>query len=291
MEKLKKGFYTAIGTPLLKDGSIDKESLEKEINMQIDAGASGLLLMGSMGMEASVPDKAYVDAVHTASAAVGGRVPLFVGAMDNSAQRVIERIERVKDCPFTAAVVTTPFYFANCEAVHCDFFEMIADKSDKPIFLYDLPGVTKCKITFDMVKRLAKHENIKGIKSGDMALERLIKQNIPEFEVLYSNIDCFDAALSFGLDKVLDGMFSSTPKNAEKFIKSAQSGDMDKCAKYLNNILLLRDTYAKHGVMQGFTVSMNLLGMEGNFAPDYFGKCSSEGAAEIEKIMREIGEL
>ena len=173
MEKLKKGFYTAIGTPLLKDGSIDKESLEKEINMQIDAGASGLLLMGSMGMEASVPDKAYVDAVHTASAAVGGRVPLFVGAMDNSAQRVIERIERVKDCPFTAAVVTTPFYFANCEAVHCDFFEMIADKSDKPIFLYDLPGVTKCKITFDMVKRLAKHENIKGIKSGDMALEGL----------------------------------------------------------------------------------------------------------------------
>ena len=89
MEKLKKGYYTALGTPLLKDGSIDKESLEKEINMQIDSGASGLLLMGSMGMEASVPDSAYAEAVYAASAAVGGRVPLFVGAMDNSAQRVI----------------------------------------------------------------------------------------------------------------------------------------------------------------------------------------------------------
>ena len=44
MEKLKKGFYTAIGTPLLKDGSIDKESLEKEINMQIIENLLKLLL-------------------------------------------------------------------------------------------------------------------------------------------------------------------------------------------------------------------------------------------------------
>lgn len=291
MEKLKKGFYTALGTPLLKDGSIDKESLEKEINMQIDAGASGMLLMGSMGMEASVPDKAYVDAVHTACGAVAGRVPLFVGAMDNSAQRVLERIERIKDCPYTAAVVTTPFYFAESDDLHCNFFKMIADKSDKPIFLYDLPGVTKCKITFEMVKTLSAHKNIKGIKSGDMVLGKLIRQNLPEFEVLYSNLDLFDAALCAGFDKVLDGMFSSTPKNAGRFIKSAHDGDMCACSKYLNNILFLRDTYIKHGVLRGFTVSMNELGMSGNFAPDYFGVCSKEGADEIIKVMHDIEEL
>ena len=57
MGKLKKGFYTALGTPVDNDGNIVAESLKKEIDMQIDAGASGLLLMGSMGMEASIISK------------------------------------------------------------------------------------------------------------------------------------------------------------------------------------------------------------------------------------------
>ena len=291
MNKLKDGFYTALGTPLNENGEIVAESLAKEINMQITAGASGVLLMGSMGMEASVPDKAYVEAVRAASEAVAGRAPLFVGAMDNSVQRVLERIEKIKEFDFTAAVVTTPFYFACGEAELNNFFEQIADKSPKPIFLYDLPVVTKCKITYPMIERLSKHKNIKGIKSGDMVLGRLIKRNIPDFEVLYSNIDNFDAAISFGLNKVLDGMFSATPKNAKLFIENALSGDIEKSGEYLDNILRLRDTYIKYGVMQAFTASMNRLGMDGNFAPDYFGVVCDEGKADVEKVMKAIGEI
>ena len=52
MARLKDGFYTALGTPLDKDGNLVKESLTKHIKQQMEAGASGLLLMGSMGIEA-----------------------------------------------------------------------------------------------------------------------------------------------------------------------------------------------------------------------------------------------
>lgn len=295
MEKLKKGFYTALGTPLDKNGDIIAESLIKELNMQIDAGASGLLLMGSMGIEASIKNSAYKEAVKIASETVNGRVPLFVGAMDNSIERVKDRIDMIKDYNFTAVVLTTPFYSVAPDDANANFFEKVADYSPKPIFLYDLAVVTKQKITYPMVQRLAKHNNIKGIKSGDIVLARQVKNNIPDFEFLYSNIDAFDVAISYGIDKVLDGMFSSTPKNAKQFIEAAWAGDMAKCAKHLDNILAFRDFYLSQpgvGLMSVFSDSMNLLGMDGSFAFDYnYQGGNADVIAKTKKFMQEIGEL
>lgn len=294
MDKLKKGFYTALGTPLDKDGNVIAESLVKEINMQIEAGASGLLLMGSMGIQATIKNSAYKEIVRVAAEAVNGRVPLFVGAMDNSVERVKDRIDMIKDYNFDAVVLTTPFYSTSAESSLINFFEKVADYSPKPIFLYDLAVITKQKITYPMVQKLSQHKNIKGIKSGDIVLARQVKLNIPEFEFLFSNIDVFDVALSYGIDKVLDGMFSSTPKNAKKFIEASWAGNMADCAKYLDNILKLRNFYLNKSMslMSVFTTSMNLLGMDGTFAYDYeHDGNDADMRAKTEKVMKEIGEL
>ncbi len=295
MEKLKKGFYTALGTPLDENGNIIADALVKEINMQIEAGASGLLLMGSMGIQASVKTSAYVESVKIAVDAVSGRVPLFVGAMDNSIERVKDRIDMIKDYNFDAFVLTTPFYAVAPDAANANFFEKVADYSPKPIFLYDLAVVTKQKITYPMVQRLAKHPNILGVKSGDIVLARQVQLNLPDFEFLFSNIDIFDVAMSYGIDKVLDGMFCSTPKNTEKFIKAAWDGNKADCAKHLDNILKLRDFYLCQpgsGLLSVFTHSMNLLGMDGIFAYDYNHQpVSTEVAENTKKMMQEIGEL
>ena len=294
MEKLKRGFYTALGTPLDKNGDIVAESLAKEIDMQIAAGASGLLLMGSMGIEASIKNSAYKEAVRIAVDAVKGRVPLFVGAMDNSIARVKDRIDMIKEFDFDAVVLTTTFYSVTPESDNCHFFEEIADYSPKPVFLYDLAVVTKQKITYPMVQRLAKHPNILGVKSGDIVLARQVKNNIPDFEFLYSNIDTFDVAISYGIDKVLDGMFSSTPKNSKKFIEAAWSGDMASCGKYLDNILSFRDFYLtqKGALLSTYTESMNLLGMDGIFCFDYcYSGPDAEKRANVEDYMKKIGEL
>lgn len=293
MEKLKKGFYTALGTPLDKNGDLIAASLEKEINMQIKAGASGLLLMGSMGIEVTVKNTAYKEAVKVAADAVAGRVPLFVGAMDNSVERVKERIDMIKDYSFDGVVLTTPFYGTAPDDQLIRFFERIADYSPKPVFLYDLPVATNQKITYPMLEKLAKHPNIAGIKSGDIVLARQVKLNMPDFEFLFSNIDVFDVALSYGIDKVLDGMFSATPNNANKFINAAWDGNMTECSKYLNNILKLRDFWIINGpLMFAFTQSMNLLGMDGIFCNDYtyVGEDAANKAA-VENCMKEIGEL
>ena len=136
MTKLENGFYTALGTPLDENGNLVSESLEKEINQQIEYGAAGLLLMGSMGIEAYLKNSTYADVVKVAAETVDGRCPLFVGAMDNSIAKVMEKVEMIGNAEIDGVVLTTPFYSVLSEKEIINWFTIIADKSPYPVYLY-----------------------------------------------------------------------------------------------------------------------------------------------------------
>lgn len=294
MKKLENGFYTALGTPINNNGDLIKESLAKHINQQIDAGAAGLLLMGSMGREAYLKNSTFADAVKVAAETVDGRLPLFVGAMDNSIAKVMEKIELIgENAKIDGVVLTVPFYAVVNDAQAVNFFSIIADKSPYPIYLYDLAVVTKYKINIGVVDKIINHENIKGIKTADWELIKKIERKYPDadFECLYSGLDSFDYANMIGIGKNLDGMFSCAPQNGKKMVDCNKNRDFAGARKYLDNILLLRDTMIKHSLGACFTHCMNLLGCEGMFHQDYFLPITDEAKVIIEETMRKIGEL
>lgn len=291
--KLKSGFYTALGTPIDEKGDLVCESLKKHINQQIDAGASGLLLMGSMGIEAYLKASTYKAAVETAAKEAGGRLPLFVGAMDTSIARVAEKFEMIGDANITGIVLTVPFYGTVNDEQAINWFLTLADMAQKPIYIYDLAVVTKYKINMNVINNVIKHENIKGIKTADWELIHAIGRKYPEkeFECLYSGLDSFDYANMMGIEKNLDGMFACTPKNGRKMYDAINSGDWKTARKHLDNILLLRDTMIANRLMPCFTHCMNLLGCDGNFHEDYCVLATDEGKKTIESVMKEIGEI
>ena len=297
MAKLNSGFYTALGTPVDANGNIVEASLRREIDMQIEAGASGLLLLGSMGMQASIKTEECTRAAKIAVDQVKGRVALFVGSMDCSAWRAKERIAALNEIDgIDGIVMTTPYYSAVNPKGMVKYFSEIADASKHPLFLYDLPSVTQSKITFAVVDQLIKAGKIAGIKTGDIVLVRQLRYAYPEFEVLYSNIDAFDVALSFdGITKVLDGMFSCTPKNSKGFADAYKAGDLETAGKYLNNILQFRDQLlAGHpgaALLYVFSVAMNVLGMEGIFCPDYYYTPELDIEAKVREQLAAIGEI
>ncbi len=293
MGTLKNGFYTALGTPLDENGNVVKESLKKHIEQQIEAGASGLLLMGSMGIEAFIKTSSYADIVKTAVEAVDGRLPLFVGAMDCSVAKVMEKIELMGDCKIDGVVLTAPFYGVANDEMAINFYKAIADKSPYPIYLYDLAVATKYKMTLPVVDVLINHSNIKGIKTADWELIHAIGRKYPEkdFECLYSGLDSFDYANMMGIHKNLDGMFACTPKNGAKMFECIKNKDFAGARKYLDNILLLRNTMAANGLMACFTECMNLLGCEGNFHQDYQSPIKEDGKKAMKDTMIKIGEI
>lgn len=291
--KLTNGFYTALGTPLDENGNLVEASLRKHINQQIDAGASGLLLMGSMGIEAHIKNSAYGDIVRVAAEEVNGRLPLFVGAMDNSISKVMEKIDLIGNARIDGVVLTVPFYSAVDDAQAVNWYTTIADKSPYPIYMYDLAVVTKYKITIGVVDKLINHPNIKGIKTADWEMIHAIGRKYPNtnFDCLYSGLDSFDYANMMGICKNLDGMFACTPKNGKMMVDCNLKGDFKGARKYLDNILLLRDTMIENDLMPCFTYCMNLLGCEGNFHEDYCVPVTDEAKQIMEATMQKIGEI
>ena len=250
--------------------------------------------MGSMGIEAAVPHAEYKRAVEIGVHAVASRVPLFVGAMDNSVARVKERLAMIGEgLAIDGVVLTVPFYspVRECDAIY--WFKTLADASPYPIYVYDLPVVTQFRISMAVIDALIGHPNVKGMKSANWELIKAIERKYPDadFACLYSGLDSFDHANVLGIGKNLDGMFSCTPKNATAMYACIEKGDIAGARRHLDNILLLRDTMIAHGLMYCFTHCMNLLGIEGCFHQDYTVPAAKDARDVMAATMRSIGEL
>ena len=293
---MKKGFYTALGTPLDENGNFCPESMTKQIRQQIEAGASGLLVMGSMGNESYLRNSEYVKVAACSAKAANGEVPVLVGVTDVSIGRVLDRIEALRGIDGIDGVVTTVPYYSVCtqEDIY-NFYSSIADKSPWPVYLYDLAVVTKTATAPSTVKRLWNHPNIKGIKSGNMVTQRVLMRSEDrpaDFSLMFSNLDEFDIAYAFGIDKNLDGMFACTPKTAQKMYKALEAGDRATAGTYLDQILSLRDLFVSTGgLMMAFSHAMNLLGCEGRFGRDYENDISEEQKARVTAAMKAMGEI
>lgn len=291
MKSVRPGFYTAMGTPMNADGSVCEKGLRQHIENQIANGAAGLFIMGTMGCQPAIRTEEYAKVAQIASDAVKGRTALLVGAMDNSIARVRDRIEALHGCELTGVVLTTPFFFPCQGNLLINFFTQIADSSEFPVFLYDQPGVTNNKITNGDLAQLAKHPNIQGIKTADISHVRYLKENHPDFEVLYSHSDLYAAAAALGVDKFLEGMFCATPKNANIIASAFNSGDSKTAVAALQKVLKLRDFFIQAGINPCLTKCLNLLGIEGNCNLDFEPAVSETKAETLAQILREIGEL
>lgn len=289
-----QGFYTALGTPLDSHGDFIVESFKKQIEDQIEAGACGVLAIGSMGIQPCIKDADCRRVAEAAVEAAKGRCHLTVGVMDNSISRVVDRIDALSGLKIDGVVVTTPFYFMANQRELKTFFESIASRSPYPVYLYDLPTVTKTKIDYALVSSLMSIHNIKGIKTADMVLSRTL-MNDPntrdDFDIFCSNLDLVDFAYRCGLKVGLDGMFAMTAPVISNAYKALHTGDYERASKLIDNILGMRSVMAEVGIFPGFTHAMNLLGYEGRFQPDYAPMLDDMQKEKIRSAMQSFGIL
>ena len=292
---MKPGFVPALGTPLDQNGELCVAGFKAQIEQQIQAGAVGLLAMGSMGQQAFIRADVYPKVAKAAVEAAAGRVPVFVGAMDTSISRVKQRIAPLEDLAIDALVFTAPYYSVCNRTQMMTFFREVAKLTKHNIMLYDLPPVTQAKITYDMVLELLETvPNFVGIKSADTQMFRKLKlnPNVPkDFITVYSGLDTFDVSYAWGINNCLDGMLSCTPYNTGKLFEALNKGDRETAATHMSNIVAFRDFFVANNLWPCFTAAMNLLGCEGNFAPDYNPLPTDEQYAKVRAELVRIGEL
>ena len=290
---LKQGFYCALGTPLDDEGNLVRKSLSAHIESQIDAGASGLLLMGTMGMLGCVRDSQYKVTVASAVEAVRGRVPLMVGAADNSIARIRDRINVLNEFD-VFAVLTPPYYFSQTKYTALNCLKAAAVISKNPVYLYDHPYTAKYKLSYDDVLELSRIPKIKGIKTGDAVLIKSLidsKEISKDFTAIFSNSDLFIMGWTYGVRHILDGIFACFPKTIKMAGVALAANDVESARYFMNRLMASRDRMIGAGIWPMFSKAMNLLGFPGNFAPDYEPVLSDENAQSMKTILTETGEI
>jgi dihydrodipicolinate synthase/N-acetylneuraminate lyase len=290
---MKNGFYPALGTPTDDNGKVIASSYIKGIELMLASNAAGVLCMGSMGNMVGIRNSEYAKVASLCVKTVAKKIPVMVGVMDCSVNRVLDRIEALDNIEIEGVVATAPYYYKLNAGEIINFYTMVSKKSKYPLYIYDLPPVTQSPITKDIVIPLMKIPNIKGIKTANINLILDLFRNNSlrsDFSIFYSGLDSFDAAIKSGIKKNLDGMFTCTPYNSKMMYENFEDGD-NKTSHHLNNILILRNTILKEDIFPAYSYAMGLLGCAGNYHPDYNNQVSNELKEEIFECMKSIKEL
>lgn len=230
------GVIPPVITPRTADGQIDVAGLNAVVQHLLAGGVTGLFVLGSSGEVPYLSNAERELVVSTIAAANDGRVPLIVGANEQTTARVIEEGRRMIELGAQALVVTTPYYALSNAAEIEAHFRAIHAALDVDIFAYDVPVRTHVKLPLDVAIRLAKEGVIVGVKdsSGDDVSFRqllLATGGIEGFSVFTGHEVVVDGALLGGAHGVVPGLGNVDPAGYRRLFDAAVAGDWAQAAK------------------------------------------------------------
>ena len=172
-----KGSMPALITPF-KDGAVDLDTLKKLVDWHIDQGSHGLVPVGTTGESPTLTHDEHELVVETVVTAAAGRVPVVAGAGSNNTAEALRFVEHAKKVGADAALVVTPYYNKPTQAGLIAHFEALANSSDLPIVIYNIPGRSVVDMTPETMGTLAKLPNIIGVKDATGDLARVCDQRM-----------------------------------------------------------------------------------------------------------------
>jgi 4-hydroxy-tetrahydrodipicolinate synthase len=156
----------ALVTPFTADGEVNWSDVEKHIDDVITAGADGIVVTGTTGETSTLTDTEKIRLVEVAKSVANGRAKIITGGGSNETAHAIELYKASEKAGADAVMIVTPYYNKPTQAGILTHFRMIADATELPVILYDIPGRTGVEIKYDTILRAAKHPNIKAVKDA-----------------------------------------------------------------------------------------------------------------------------
>ena len=185
------GSLVALVTPFDGNNRVDYASLKRLIDFHVEQGSSGLVIAGTSGESPTLKRSEHIELIGRALEIARGRIPIVAGTGSNSTFQSIELSKAVADPRLAAYMIVVPYYNKPTQEGIYQHYTAIADGIDKPLLMYNVPGRTVAGMLPETVARLAKHDNIFGLKEATGDLERLrqIQELVDEDFMLYSGDD------------------------------------------------------------------------------------------------------
>lgn len=171
------GSLVAIVTPMKSgvqpDTPLDREALERLVERHVEQGSDGLVAVGTTGESATLTPTEHCEVIKQVVERAGGRLPVIAGTGANSTREAVELTECAKTAGADACLLVTPYYNKPTQQGMYEHFKRVAESVSIPQILYNVPSRTACDLFPETIARLARLDNIIGIKEATGSLTRV----------------------------------------------------------------------------------------------------------------------
>ena len=237
------GSATALTTPI-KNGAVDFHTLGSLIERQITNGTDALVICGTTGECATLSDYEHRACISYTIEKTNGRVPVIAGTGSNDISYSKSLSRFASHAGADALLVVTPYYNKATSKGLVKSFSEIADASEKPLILYNVPSRTGCNIPLSVYRQLASHGNIAGIKeaSGNVAVsERILAEFGDKIDVYSGNDELTVPIMSVGSKGVISVVSNILPAETHEMCSACLQGDFNRGTKLQIGMIELID--------------------------------------------------
>ncbi|TCP95556.1 dihydrodipicolinate synthase [Cricetibacter osteomyelitidis] len=172
---LFSGSLTAMITPMNNHGEVDYDELKKLVEYHIKSGTDGIVAVGTTGESATLSIDENVKVIQKTVEFAAGRIPVIAGTGSNATSEAIAMTKLLRDSGVAGCLSVVPYYNKPTQEGMYQHFKAIAESTDLPQILYNVPGRTGSDLQPETVGRLAKIPNIVGIKEATGDVSRVAK--------------------------------------------------------------------------------------------------------------------
>ena len=230
VQKKYRGVVVPMVTPVTKEGKLDTEAVVRIIEFFAKAGVSPLL-MGTTGEGNSVSPKDGLLFVETAVKAAQKRITIYAGLTGNCFSEQLVQAEAYTKAGADVIVATLPTYYALTPEQMENYYRTLADSIKGPLMLYNILATTHMSIPVDVIRRLADHPNIVGLKDSERDLERMaqcieIAKDRDDFCYFCGWAAQSAHSLELGGNGIVPSTGNFVPEMFQQLYEAAIAGDM-----------------------------------------------------------------
>lgn len=225
------GCGTALATPFRRGGDVDERALRGFVDWQIDEGIDFVVPCGSTGEAATMTLAEHRRVVEITVEQARGRVPVVAGAGSNDTRKAIELSRMMKEAGATHLLHVSPMYNKPPQRGIVAHFLAIAEATDLPIVVYNVPGRTGSNIEAATTLELAKHPRIVAVKEASANLAQIsdcILGRPAGFAVLSGDDELTLPILALGGDGLISVVSNVVPKLMTTLVKHAREGRIEE---------------------------------------------------------------
>jgi len=220
-----QGVFTALVTPFSK-GKVDYAKLKDILAMQVESGVAGIVPMGTTGESPTLSPNEHLRVIEATVNAVKGKCLVIAGTGANSTVEAIELTREAKKAGVDATLQVTPYYNKPSQEGLYRHFSIIAEQTELPMVLYNVPGRSVTPIAIETIKRLSTNPHIIAVKEAGGSVERVSQiLDVCDLTVISGDDALTLPMISVGATGVISVASNVIPKEMKQLVDLALSGD------------------------------------------------------------------